>query len=1096
MRGRAPLAVRRAGAEPLLLLAAFGSILLATTTLVALTGHTFSVTESGVRNVIAAASEHDTAARVTAPVTTGLAATDRAIRARLTRAYGGAPATVTAGARSDSYTLPPELAGHTDAERPVLTRFAFYQGLDARARLVTGEWPRPGGTGEIVEVAVARPVAEALRLAPGIEFRVVGRLDGHAVRARVTGVFHLTDPLAPRWAADELLRRGVERGNYTTYGPLVVAEATFAGRFAAGVSATWWAVPDLSDLPADRLRSVAAAAAGLAAQVRADCPACTAFTRLPDLLARLDRAALVARSTMLVPVLQLVLLAGYALLLTARLLADHRRVEVALLRSRGAGTVRLALLAGAEALLVALPSAVAAPFLARPLLTLVASAPWAGAHGVPVPELGPAAFAVSGAVALGCAALFALPAVRGLRRTWVAEQGARGRGDRWGLIQRAGLDVVLLVLAALAIWQLRRYGGPVTATSGGGLGVDPLIVAGPALALLCGGLIGLRLVPGASGLAARIAARRRGLAAALGAWQVGRRPLRYAGPAPLLTMAVAIGVMSLATAATWRASQADQARHRAGADLRVSGPAEAPELGPLGRGGVFAELPWVREVGPVVRGPATLGGEEVTLLAPDATKLDRLLSFRADLIRYPRSPGGQRALAAALSGDGPDAPPLVLPGTPTEISALARLTLDEPDRAAAYPRLTPRLVVEDGLGLRHEIALGPLAPDGRDHTVTADLTALAGRSGRLAYPLALRGLRLDVPAPAAGSALTLTVVEIRTDAGGHALLPTGGAWAATVRGAGAIAPPRVNGDGGLLTLRVPAPMPGDPRTPRADESVAVMLAADRPGGPLPVVITADLAARNGLSPGDKVGLLVEGRPIPVTVAGIVTAMPTVEPALAGAGAGGTGPAVLADLQSLLARDLAEARPPSAVTEWWLALRDGRGADAAAVLAAHPEWDQTVVDRAGLERRLLGDPLAVGLQGALVLGFAAALLFAVLAFVVNAAVTARERAAEFAVLRALGAGFRQILALLTVEQAFLAVLAPVAGTLLALGVAALVVPHIVLTGQATAVTPDVLLAVPWAATVALPAAVTAVLLGIVAVLARAVYRTGPPPSEER
>src|SRR5690606_19837455 len=105
---------------------------------------------------------------------------------------------------------------------------------------------------------------------------------------------------------------------------------------------------------------------------------------------------------------------------------------------------------------------------------------------------------------------------------------------------------------------------------------------------------------------------------------------------------------------------------------------------------------------------------------------------------------------------------------------------------------------------------------------------------------------------------------------------------ATVRGAGAIAPPRVNGDGGLLTLRVPAPMPGDPRTPRADESVAVMLAADRPGGPLPVVITADLAARNGLSPGDKVGLLVEGRPIPVTVAGIVTAMPTVEPALAGA----------------------------------------------------------------------------------------------------------------------------------------------------------------------------------------------------------------------
>ncbi len=43
----------------------------------------------------------------------------------------------------------------------------------------------------------------------------------------------------------------------------------------------------------------------------------------------------------------------------AHLLADHRRMEVALLRSRGAGSARLGLLAGGEALLVALPSAVA-----------------------------------------------------------------------------------------------------------------------------------------------------------------------------------------------------------------------------------------------------------------------------------------------------------------------------------------------------------------------------------------------------------------------------------------------------------------------------------------------------------------------------------------------------------------------------------------------------------------------------------------------------------------------------------------------------------------------------------------------------------------
>ncbi len=39
MGGRAPLAFRRASGEPLLLLAAFGAILLATTTLVALASY-------------------------------------------------------------------------------------------------------------------------------------------------------------------------------------------------------------------------------------------------------------------------------------------------------------------------------------------------------------------------------------------------------------------------------------------------------------------------------------------------------------------------------------------------------------------------------------------------------------------------------------------------------------------------------------------------------------------------------------------------------------------------------------------------------------------------------------------------------------------------------------------------------------------------------------------------------------------------------------------------------------------------------------------------------------------------------------------------
>jgi hypothetical protein len=1096
MRGRTPLVLRRAFSEPLLLFAAFGSILLATTTLVALTMYASTVADVGVRRAMETASLQTTATTITSSVQQGtFTGIDGAVRARLGalgRAEGAPPVPhdVTLSARSDSYALP----GQAKLNHPELTRFGTYEGLERQARLLEGTWPRPAPQGTI-EVALSQPAAQAMRLAYGDEFSLVGRLDHKTVRAKLTGVFQLADPYADRWNGEELLRRGMERGGYTTYGPLMVPRDTFLARFTSTtVTVTWTAVPDLRHLTQERLRPFATSVAALGDSLKRDCPSCETFSRLPEMLTQLDQAALVARSTMLVPVLQLLLLAAYALILTARLLVDHRRMEVALLRSRGAGSVWLALLTGAEALLVAIPCAIIAPFLAPQLLGLINAIPWIQAAGVRIaPEPGIGTFAVSGGVALASAVLLALPALRGARRTYVEEQAARGRGDAHGVLQRAGGDLALLVVAALAIWQLQRYGAPVTATTGGDLGIDPLIVTGPALALLCGGMLGLRLVPRVSRIAERFTSRRPGLAPALGAWQVSRRPLRYSGPALLLTMAVAIGVVSMATAATWRTSQVDQARHQAGADLRVSGPVESDELGRLGRGSAYAALPGITAVSPAYRGTASFSGGTGTLLAADATKLGRMLLLRPDLTAHPVS-----TLAARLAAGRPDAPLVPLPGTPKSLVLEVRLRLDLPATAPGYADLGLSMVVSDALGAQRQIPLSPLVPDGKPHQVSLDLSALAGRSGGLSYPLGIRGFALRIPIPDKGSAFELSVEAARTDTGAKIAMPGSLQWGHGVRGVGYLAGEKA-GSAGLFTLTVPSPkevVPGDVADPEYVSLVASRAGVENgdlflpmSGGtigkavifrPLPVVITSDIAAREKLAEGKDGTLTLDGQPTEVSVAGIVDAMPGTPPGI---------PAVLADLPTLLSRDVATARDTHAAGEWWMSARDGDTAAAAAELARHPEWDQTVVDLGSLTRRLRDDPLASGLQGALILGFAAALVFAVLGFLVNAAVAARERVAEFAILRALGVSFRQIFGLLAVEQAFLIGLSLVGGTLLAVGVAALVVPHIVLTGQAASVTPAVLLDIPWPTTLAILVAVAALLFSIVAGLARSLRRQG-------
>ncbi|MBB6554364.1 FtsX-like permease family protein [Nonomuraea rubra] len=1016
---RGPLVVKRAFSEPLLLLAALGSILLATTTLVALTMYASSIADAGVRRTMETASYAQTAATISAPVTAEtFPGFDRSVRAELTRAYAGEPA-LTTSFRSDSYTMP----GQEKEQRPELLRFGSYDGLDRHAKLISGAWPKPGN--DPVEVAISLSAASAAGLETGQEFTTRGRLDPRPVRVRVAGVFQLNDPFGERWAGEQLLSRGVERGDFTTYGPLMVPRETFLARFATNVNATWTAVPDLRALTPEQLRPLAGAIARVEERLKAGgCASCVATSHLPEMLTQLDTASLVARSTMLIPVLQLLLLAAYALMLTARLLADHRRMEVALLRSRGAGTIRLAALAGGEALLVALPCAVVAPFLGPPLLALVSRLPWIRASGVrlaPVADAG--TFLVSFGVALAAAVLLVLPALAGARRTYVEEQSARGRGGGRGLIERAGADLALLVVAGLAIWQLQRYGAPVTVTAAGGLGIDPLIISGPALALLTGGMLGLRLVPRLSRLAERVTSRRPTLAPALGAWQVSRRPLKYAGPALLLTMAIAIGIVSLATASTWRSSQLDQARHQAGADLRLSGPAEGPELGALGRGTAFAALPGVTAASPGFRGQTDVGGENAMLLALDAGKLNELFHLRPDL-----SAQSVGELSRALAGDRAEG--LALPGRPATLTLTAEASADLP----------LRLVLSDGLGVWRDVSLGLLKKG--TNRVEVDLRALAGRSGTITYPVSLLGL----VAGAQDSPASLTLEAVTAD------------------GRQVPAPP--------LTMSV------------SGDTTAPFVRRAEPG-PMPVVLTTDLAASLKLGVGQTGKASIDRRVMPVKVVGVVETMPTT--------AAGQQ-AVLVDWATMQAHELAAARLPRPATEWWLAAGDTSGA--AATLGGHPEWDVTALDQRALAATLRDDPLASGLQGALMLGFMAALVFAALGFLVNATVAARERLAEFAILRALGVSSRQVLGMLAVEQAFVVGLSLAAGTGLAVVVGVLVVPHIVLTGQAAAVTPGVVLDIPWAATGLMLALVAALLFAIVAGLARNVRRQGHGLREEQ
>ncbi|WP_330266864.1 FtsX-like permease family protein [Streptomyces griseorubiginosus] len=1054
--GIARLVFLRARAHRLLLAAALLTVLLTTAVLATLTAYSGAIGDAALRHSLAdPQNAADTALVVRASVPEDRRKeADTAVREVARQTFDGLPVTVRTLLRSGPYALPRSL--QPEAERsgdPDLTHFAT---LDrSRVRLVEGRLPRPAEG--LVEVALPQSAARALALRPGARFTLTDRLGGPAVRVTVTGLYRPVRADDPYWLLDDLHGRGINKLDFTTYGPLLADPGVLAdGTVSVGASG-WLVSADFATVTTARTDALREAARAGNAALRKESSlggATTAATALPEVLDRTDRSLLLSRSTLLIVALQLVLLAGCALLLVAGLLSSERTGESRLLLARGASRGRIAGLAALEALLLALPALVCAPLLAGPLTRLLAGRGPLARIGLrlEVPRDGRlGVWLVAAGIALGCALAVTLPAL--------TSSFARGRARSLPGAVRAGADLGLLVVAGVAYFQLsRQTSGAVTDDSSGVLGVDPLLVAAPALALLAGTVLTLRLLPPLARLAERRAARGRGLSAALAGWQIARRPMRGAGPVLLLVLAVALGMLAIGQGASWNRSQSDQADFRAGAPVRVLTSGDAG----LGRTEEYAAVPGVRRIAPAVRSELPLSGSRVaTVLALDTSRASMLI--RSDLHSGP-----------FLQGLGPKGATtgLRVPAGTTRLRLTAALSGSDPSTAVQVA-----VTLEDRYGTPHRLPIGQLPGDGRVHALDAHLPGV---------PLTLTDLELVVPVPN-GSAeqhrFTLDGLTATSTDGTVRPLPLPTDWKASSRSEGVSSTPddrnkptrpRLSSGSGRPTVRY-----GTGFIPSDDTwSVGVLTVRLKATQPKPAEITAVATRRfldsASVSVGESLDVPLGGENVSVRIVRSVAELPT---------AAENGGALLLDLRSVnreLQERYGEGLEP---TEWWLSTDRGAAARVAEALRDRPDVDPTqVVVRDELAEQLSDDPFGAGPEAAFTAAAGVAAALAAVGFAVSAAGSLRERGAEFAVLRALGAPRRRLARAVALEQGVLVLLALLAGALLGAVLTRAVIPLIVLTDEATRPVPTVLVQLPLARATVLLAAVALAPLLVTAALA--------------
>ncbi|NJP93879.1 permease [Nonomuraea sp. FMUSA5-5] len=940
----------------------------------------------------------------------------------LTSALAPFAATTAARASSVMRALP-------GAGAPSVAYLSGVSDLPSRAQLVTGRLPRAGAAP--AEAVVLESTARQLGLGAGSRVRLGRELaddPDESAEMRVVGVARPLpgtgwdrDPLAAT-GFDPAYRDGRSARPVHAYGPFLVdlADLLRGGSTLDRLEIT--AHPDLSAATVRDLDTVTQAVLGadrrlgrtLGDRVRIQRVA----SRLPaTLLAAHDQQRVTTAAVLAVAAIGLVLTAT-ALALAGRLSAGVRAGETALLSALGVGRGQLAGAALAEAgALAVLAAAAAIPASSALHAGLTRLAPMAEA-GLAAPAGVNAAqvLSVAGA-ALALAAVLVVPSLRAL-----SAAGVRGRRE---LLARSGADLLLVALAAVGWWQLRDQ------PAGSGSPVDAVRVLAPALLLIAGSAVALRLVWPALRLVERLARRARGLMVPLAAFEAARRPQAVAAGL-LVGLGCAAATYGIGFDATWQRSQQDQADLSVGTDLAITLTAppaagQGPLVGAAGGGEVSPATDRGIAVGQWLGG----AGDPPRLIAVDTTRAGALLRGRLDDGRT------WDAVGARL------APPARAAGVP--VPAGAALTLTGNATGPAPLTVTPRLLLQDASGLRTPCTGAPVPLDGRAHPLPDCATAGGLRLVAVSLPVAIdtgnvgTGHSAWTESPAGDSRVAVTL----TVPGTTGETPQ---WTATSAGPapGQLGNPAValtgTSAGTELRMTTTVALKGPPDAAR--NLVATAFPAPVP---VPVAVSARFAEEAGARPGSRLDLTVGLTPVRVSVAEVLPAVPSAPGAAA----------VLADFDALSRALAVSGDFDVPVDAWWV----GRPAKTDLRLGG-------VTTRASETARLTGGPLQAGLPAVLRLLVPAAALLMIAGIVLHVMFDLRARAVEVARLRGIGMTRREIRAVLLGQH--VGILLPLLAVGAVVGALAtrVVAPLLVRSDTGAAPVPEVLPVWPWAAEAAL------------------------------
>ncbi len=475
----------------------------------------------------------------------------------------------------------------------------------------------------------------------------------------------------------------------------------------------------------------------------------------PELAAFVQQDRAIGRVLSLLSV-SLAVVGAVVIVLAARLLAEHRRDEFAVMRARGASRRQVARLALRAGLVVAVPAAAAGAALA------VALTPG---------DSDPLGWWLAGLILLVALAWPALLAFRSRALGGAGRRRPDAGTSRRDAARRLVAEVTLIVAAVGGLVVLTRQG---LSASGHG---DLYLSALPVLVAIPAAIVIMRCYPLVIRLLLRLAGRRPGVTAFVGLARAARTPASAVLPAFALVLSLAVVAFGAMVNAAVARSEVAASWQRTGADAVIDASGSPSQLTPavlrriravpgvVRTAGVFVTagvLPSGQVLGVAVVNPANYAALTATTPLP---------AFPAAELARPRRPGTAvpvlgSGFATALTGRGA----AVLSIGPSKLTIrIVAATPSIPGTSGAYivlpawalrpPLPTPTTLLVTGPRLDGQALLAAVRPALPGAIVTLRSQVLASLTGA-PLPHGAHTAFAEGAAAAAGFSLLILLITL------------------------------------------------------------------------------------------------------------------------------------------------------------------------------------------------------------------------------------------------------------------------------------------------------------------------------------------------